>query len=74
MKASVRDRAAAGAAVVISSHLLGLVQDLCTDRLILHRGRRIYFGPVADARAAIGSDAEASLEEVFFRATESASI
>jgi len=74
MKASVRDRAAAGAAVVISSHLLGLVEDLCTDLLILHRGRRIYFGPVANARAAIGSDADASLEEVFFKATETATL
>jgi ABC-2 type transport system ATP-binding protein len=72
MKASVRDRAAAGAAVVVSSHLLGLVDDLCTHLLILHRGKLIYFGPVADARTAIGSDADASLEEVFFRATETA--
>ncbi len=70
MKESVRQRAAAGAAVVVSSHLLGLVEDLCTNLLILHRGRRIYFGPVADARLAIGSQADASLEEVFFRATE----
>ena len=70
MKASVRQRAAAGAAVIVSSHLLALVQDLCTHLLILHHGRRLFFGPVADARAAIGSDADASLEEVFFRATE----
>jgi ABC-type multidrug transport system ATPase subunit len=73
MKASVRDEAASGAAVIISSHLLGLVQDLCTDLLILHCGKTIHFGPVANARAAIGSDADASLEEVFFRATENAS-
>jgi ABC-2 type transport system ATP-binding protein len=72
MKESVRRRAADGAAVVVSSHLLDLVGDLCTHLLILHRGRRLYFGPVADARAAIGSDADASLEEVFFRATEQA--
>jgi ABC-2 type transport system ATP-binding protein len=72
MKASVRARAAGGAAVIISSHLLDLVEDLCTDLLILHRGRRIYFGPVTNARAAIGSNAEASLEEVFFKATEAA--
>jgi ABC-type uncharacterized transport system ATPase subunit len=52
--------------------LLDLVEDLCTDLLILHRGRRIYFGPVTNARAAIGSNAEASLEEVFFKATEAA--
>src|SRR5277367_1174925 len=35
MKDSVRQRAAAGAAVVVSSHLLALVQDLCTHLLIL---------------------------------------
>ncbi len=70
MKASVRHRAAAGAAVVVSSHLLALVEDLCTHLLILHHGRRLFFGPVADARAAVGSDADASLEEMFFRATE----
>jgi ABC-2 type transport system ATP-binding protein len=74
MKESVRQRAAAGAAVVVSSHLLGLVQDLCTDLLILHRGRLIFFGPVADARSAIGSHADASLEEIFFKATEAAAI
>ncbi len=70
MKASVRQRATAGAAVVVSSHLLALVEDLCTHLLILHHGRRLFFGPVADARAAIGSGADASLEEVFFQATE----
>ncbi len=71
MKQSLRDRAAAGAAVVISSHLLQLVEDLCSHLLILHRGKRLFFGPLADARrtfAGIGQDE--SLEEVFFRATE----
>ncbi len=70
MKASVQQRAAAGAAVVVSSHLLALVEDLCTHLLILHHGRRLFFGPVSEARSAIGSGAEASLEEVFFQATE----
>ena len=57
--------------MVVSSHLLGLVEDLCTHLLILHRGRPLFWGPVADARAAFaGMDADASLEEVFFRATE----
>ncbi len=70
MKASVKARAAAGAAVVVSSHLLALVEDLCTHLLILHRGRRLFFGPVAGVRASLGSDADASLEDVFFRATE----
>jgi ABC-2 type transport system ATP-binding protein len=71
MKQSVRSRAAAGAAVVVSSHLLALVQDLCTHLLILHRGRRLFFGPVEDARSALAPlSGDPSLEEMFFRATE----
>lgn len=71
MKASVRERAAAGAAVVVSSHLLALVEDLCTHLLIVHHGKRLFFGPVEQARASFaGVDNDASLEELFFRATE----
>jgi ABC-2 type transport system ATP-binding protein len=71
MKASVRDRAAAGAAVVVSSHLLALVEDLCTHLLMLHHGKRLFFGPVEEARMSFaGVDNDASLEELFFRATE----
>jgi ABC-2 type transport system ATP-binding protein len=72
MKQSVRDRAAAGAAIVVSSHLLALVEDLCTHLLIMHRGRQLFCGPLAEARTAFaaGIDADASLEDVFFRATE----
>ena len=71
MKESVRQRATAGAAVVVSSHLLALVEDLCTHLLILHRGRRLFFGPINDARSAVAEmSADASLEELFFRLTE----
>lgn len=71
MKQSLVQRAGAGAAIIVSSHLLALVEDLCTHLLIIHRGRRLFCGPMADARAAFaGLDADASLEEVFFRATE----
>src|SRR5688500_3838785 len=73
MKQSLREAAAAGAAVVVSSHLLALVEDLCTDLLIVHKGRRMFFGRVHEARTAFADGAatgDASLEEVFFRATE----
>jgi ABC-2 type transport system ATP-binding protein len=71
MKNSVVQRAEAGAAVIISSHLLALVEDLCTHLLILHRGKQLYCGPVGQARAAFGDLREdATLEEVFFHATE----
>jgi ABC-2 type transport system ATP-binding protein len=71
MKSSVIARANSGAAVVVSSHLLGLVEDLCTHLLILHRGRQLFCGPAAEARIAFaGMESDATLEDVFFRATE----
>jgi ABC-2 type transport system ATP-binding protein len=71
MKESVRQHAAAGAAVVVSSHLLALVQDICTHLLILHHGQSLFFGRIEDAKSAFSNvSSDASLEEVFFRATE----
>ena len=70
LKESIQRRAEAGKAVIVSSHLLALIQDLCTGLLIIHRGRRVFAGPLEEARAAFADmDADASLEEVFFRAT-----
>jgi ABC-2 type transport system ATP-binding protein len=71
LKKTIADRAAAGAAIIVSSHLLSLVEDLCSDLLILQKGRALFFGPVQEARetfSKLGQDA--SLEEVFFRAIE----
>jgi ABC-2 type transport system ATP-binding protein len=71
LKGSIIERAAAGAAIVVSSHLLALVEDLCTHLLILDKGRRLFYGSLADARAHYADlQGNASLEEVFFRATE----
>jgi ABC-2 type transport system ATP-binding protein len=71
MKSSVIERARGGSAIVISSHLLALVEDLCTHLLILHRGQRLFFGRKGEARSAFADlRVDASLEELFFRATE----
>ena len=71
MQDSIRGRAAAGAAVMISSHLLSLVEDLCTSVLLLVRGRMVVHGRLADLRAASAGDGRAeSLEDLFFRLTE----
>jgi ABC-2 type transport system ATP-binding protein len=71
LKQSIRARAAEGAAIIISSHLLVLVEDLCSELLILQKGRGLFFGPIGEARARFGSlGQDASLEEVFFRAVE----
>jgi ABC-2 type transport system ATP-binding protein len=71
LKQTIRERSQAGAAIIISSHLLALVEDLCTHLLILERGRSRFFGPVTEARVAFaGQTGSTSLEEIFFRATE----
>ncbi len=71
MKDSILQRAQAGAAVIISSHLLSLVEDLSSHLLILHRGKRLLFGRIGEVRAQFADlHPDATLEEVFFRATE----
>jgi ABC-2 type transport system ATP-binding protein len=67
MKDSIRERAAAGAAFVISSHLLSLIEDLCTHLLVLHKGQALFTGTLAEARAIASQTAKsATLEESFF--------
>jgi ABC-2 type transport system ATP-binding protein len=69
-KASVAERAKAGAAVVLSSHLLSMVEDLCTHLLILARGQALFCGTLAEARSRFPQmSGQASLEEIFFHAT-----
>ena len=73
MKESIRARAKAGAAVVFSSHLLSLTEDLCTRVLIMVKGTVRFSGSIAEARGRFAAGAtEASLEEVFFSATSDA--
>ncbi len=69
LKQSILERAAAGAAVIISSHLLAMVEDICTHVLILSEGQRRFFGPVDELRTTFGVEANReSLEEIFFKA------
>ena len=71
MQTSIRERAEAGAAVMVSSHLLSLVEDLCSSILLLHRGQILIRGNLADLRAGIDKEGgQESLEALFFRLTE----
>ena len=69
MKGVMRRLAREGAAIILSSHLLGLVEEVCTHLLILKDGVKMADGTVADVRARFADNAESSLEDVFFRAT-----
>ena len=55
-----------GVAIIISSHLLHLLEEVCSHVLILKRGVKVVHGTLDDIRIFAG-DATASLEEVFIR-------
>jgi ABC-2 type transport system ATP-binding protein len=70
MKDSILKRAAAGAAILISSHLLHLLEEICSHVLILKDGKKIIDGTMGEVRRQFSETAGgANLEEVFFRAT-----
>jgi ABC-2 type transport system ATP-binding protein len=65
MTATILDHARAGSAVILSSHLLHLVEEICTRVLFLRRGRALAFGTIAEIVAARPDLAGLRLEEVF---------
>jgi ABC-2 type transport system ATP-binding protein len=70
MKQTIVARAQAGASVMVSSHLLHLVEEICTRIVIINKGTKIADGTLEELAArpdlaAAGSD----LEEIFLRAT-----
>lgn len=69
MKATIVERAGAGAAVVLSSHLLHLVEELCTQILVLRRGTMVAYGTVASIVAARPELAGLGLEDLFLALT-----
>ncbi|MBS0216930.1 MAG: ABC transporter ATP-binding protein [Proteobacteria bacterium] len=69
MKDTMRRLAGEGVAIILSSHLLDLVEEVCTHLLILKDGNKVVDGTVAQVRALYAADGDASLEDVFFRAT-----
>jgi ABC-2 type transport system ATP-binding protein len=71
---TLRRRAAAGAAVVLSSHLLGQIEGLCSTFLVLRQGRLLFAGTQEEMRTAYGAEGEGSLEELFFRLTEGSGV
>ena len=70
MKASLKARAEAGTAIVLSSHLLPLVEELCHRILIIARGRTVALGTLDEIRGQLG--ATGTLEDLFIEITQSA--
>ncbi len=68
LKRTMVERAEQGATVLVSSHLLALVEDICRHLIVLRQGKCLFSGSVEQARQTYGESG--SLEEVFFRVTE----
>ena len=65
MKATIMRRAAAGTAVILSSHLLHLVEEICTRVLVMQRGRAVAFGTIEEIVASRPELHSQTLEDVF---------
>jgi ABC-2 type transport system ATP-binding protein len=70
MKDSILKRARDGAAVLISSHLLHLLEEICSHVLILKNGQKVIDGTLEEVRQRFSEQSgDSNLEDVFFRAT-----
>ena len=69
MKEVMRRLSRDGVAIILSSHLLSLVEEVCTHLLILKDGQKMADGTVAEVQARYSDGTDLSLEDVFFRAT-----
>ena len=77
LKDLLRERAASGAGVLVSTHLLDVAERLCDRVLILHHGRKVAEGTLDELRRQGAPRAEdprmeASLEDVFLALTRDA--
>jgi ABC-2 type transport system ATP-binding protein len=70
MRGTIVARAQEGAAVLLSSHLLHLVEEICTRVIIMAGGRKIADGTFAElASRADLAEAGSNLEQIFMRVT-----
>jgi ABC-2 type transport system ATP-binding protein len=71
MKESIVRRTEAGASVILSSHLLHLVEELCHRVAIIQNGARVAYGTVEELKWKIAHGrGDVSLEEAFLKITE----
>jgi ABC-2 type transport system ATP-binding protein len=56
LKNLLRDMAAEGVTIVLSTHVLPQVDELCSDICLINRARPILYGPLAKVRADYGGN------------------
>jgi ABC-2 type transport system ATP-binding protein len=68
MKSTIVARGQSGGAVIVSSHLLHLVEEICTRIVIIDRGRKVADGTIAELSAFAAAEGS-SLEQIFLKVT-----
>ena len=69
MRKTIVARGQAGAAILVSSHLLHLVEEICTRVVIMDRGKKVADGTVAELAARAEATAGSNLEQIFLKVT-----
>jgi len=70
MKTTILNRARAGASVIVSSHLLHMVEEICDRILILKEGRKIIHGTLQEISGSLSDlRGDLNLEEIFLHVT-----
>ena len=69
MKTRIRDAAKEGVAVILSSHMLHLVEEICGRVVVVVRGKKVLDGTLEEIRkASPGLAGDADLEAIFMKA------
>ena len=71
MKTRIQSSAASGVAVILSSHMLHLVEEVCDRVILVVRGKKVLDGTLEAIRqASPGLSGDADLEAIFMKAVE----
>jgi ABC-2 type transport system ATP-binding protein len=71
MKTRIQTAAGSGVAVILSSHMLHLVEELCERVVVVVRGNKVLDGTLEEIRqASPGLSGDADLEAIFMKAVE----
>jgi ABC-2 type transport system ATP-binding protein len=68
MKETIVARGKAGGAIIVSSHLLHLVEEICTRVVIINRGIKVADGSLAEL-SALATTPGSNLEQIFLTVT-----